>query len=48
MEKYTNVHCKYVSAKTNENIEELFNNIVEKVYHDKKYLLLTVNYNYSK
>ncbi len=36
MEKYTNVHCKYVSAKTNENIEELFNNIVEIVYHDKK------------
>lgn len=35
MEKYTNIHYKYVSAKTNENIEELFNSIIEKVYHDK-------------
>lgn len=42
MEKYTNVHYKYVSAKTNENIEELFNSIVEKVYHDKNIPIIDI------
>jgi len=35
IKNYPNVQYKYVSAKTNENIEELFNSIIEKVYHDK-------------
>ena len=42
MEKYTNVHYKYVSAKTNENIEELFNNIVENIYHDKNIPIIDI------
>ena len=34
MEKYPNVQYKYVSAKTNKNIQELFNSIIDTVYHD--------------
>ena len=35
IKKYPNVQYKYVSAKTNENIEELFNTIIESVYYDE-------------